>query len=433
MVSLPSGHLPSDVASLCIEIHDTASMRLSTTASARALPAGPGLLARGVAGADHDRPRAGGVPELDVEPAVADDERPQGVDAELALGAPNHARLRLAAVAGLAVRPDSRVRVMRAVVVARRSSRRRPACARRWRDASPGPAIPRSSRAPRPPGSSRRTPGTRPGSGRGWRRCSTGRASMRSSRLRYPTSSMTVPSRSRKTAGFDIISQSAGSTAPADGGDGRCRVMQRWSIGHSRSMHGRHQAAASVSHAVGRTGRLPAAGRSPLVGRTEHGGHGQPRRGGQVHRARVVRHERPAPRHDRDQRRQVGLADEVHHRGSLAAAPGDFLAGGPVCPRCRPGPRPRPRARAVRTPARHSGAAATASRARRRRPARCRRAGGPRPRRAVRATPRRERPPLPAQRLAGGLAPVRSPRQLRAPGSTPSGAGWGASAGRRRA
>src|SRR5688500_17150525 len=64
------------------------------------LPLRPALfLLRAPAGAHQDRPGADGVPEIDVEPLVADHPRPCGIDAEIARRVLDHSGQRLAASA----------------------------------------------------------------------------------------------------------------------------------------------------------------------------------------------------------------------------------------------------------------------------------------------------------------------------------------------
>src|SRR5438094_5819994 len=82
-------------------------------------PGGHGrqLVARRRAFAHENRPRAGRAGSADVEPRVTDDERPRRIEAEVSRRPLNHAAARLSTVAGLHVRLDLALRMMRTIVV----------------------------------------------------------------------------------------------------------------------------------------------------------------------------------------------------------------------------------------------------------------------------------------------------------------------------
>src|ERR687887_510687 len=67
--------------------------------------------------AHENRPRAGGAARADVAPRVADDERPRWIEAEVSRRPLDHAAPRLATVAGLHVRLDLALGMMRTIVV----------------------------------------------------------------------------------------------------------------------------------------------------------------------------------------------------------------------------------------------------------------------------------------------------------------------------
>ena len=77
---------------------------------ATAVGAAHRLLVRAVAGAHQHRARAGRAPARHVEPAVADHDRPRGIEVHLAARLLDHARARLAAAARLPIALDRRVR-----------------------------------------------------------------------------------------------------------------------------------------------------------------------------------------------------------------------------------------------------------------------------------------------------------------------------------
>src|SRR5581483_4068981 len=75
------------------------------------------FLAGTVAGSDEHAFRADLMRELHVQPAIADDERPPRIDAELADRAVHEAALRLAALAGDGVLPHFAVWMVGTIVI----------------------------------------------------------------------------------------------------------------------------------------------------------------------------------------------------------------------------------------------------------------------------------------------------------------------------
>src|ERR671937_659191 len=73
---------------------------------------------RRVALPQQNRASAGRATGADVEPRVAHDERPRGIEAEIGGSPVNHAAARLPAIAFARVRLDLSVRMMRTIVIA---------------------------------------------------------------------------------------------------------------------------------------------------------------------------------------------------------------------------------------------------------------------------------------------------------------------------
>ena len=81
-------------------------------------------------------------------------------------------------------------------------------------------------------------------------------------------------------------------------------VMQRWSIGHSRSMQGRHQTLGRENRsATGASGPARKRRRLPIVGRPEDRDDRRADGRGQVHRAGIVGHDRARLRQQPGERR----------------------------------------------------------------------------------------------------------------------------------
>ena len=88
------------------------------------------------------------------------------------------------------------------------------------------------------------------------------------------------------------------------------RVMQRWSIGHSRSLHGAHAVSSRTTRGALRDRR-----RLGPVGRAEHRDERRAERGGEVHRARVVGEQQPQLAQHADELGERRLAAQ-HARGT---------------------------------------------------------------------------------------------------------------------
>ena len=193
---------------------------------------------------------------------------------------------------------------------------------------------------------------------------------------------------------------------------GLIRVMQRWSIGHSRSRHGRQKArAATMAGAWASGGRERR--RPTLVGRPEHGHHRRADGAGQCMAPSRSRRRRGSGQHGR-QFRQAGPARQVGQPrldGRRAGAR-QSRRRSRHRPGCRRGP-PRRAPPAAAPPAPRSAPAATAWRCRRRRPAPGRRS-------ARRAARRRGSRAAAAARGTGHWPPR---ARRRSPGSTPPGGG----------